>query len=375
MDSSKIMANRKVQLVLLVAVLSLAAIFLRDGNPSTLDMNLGIEFVGGVRIPVSLEHSVDSATMDSMVEIIKERINKNGLSQAIVRPLGDKEISVEIPRAQSSVIQSVERLLREQGRFEAVIGGRQALNGTDILSSSVGGGTNERVFASNGGYSYELGFAATRPGAEKFAATAKGKAQYPVFMFLDRPSNSALLIERSVLNGTTVLSNNKVVTETLAKENDTIELIFVDSNSNISAAISNKTIVIMDDGLKTRLPVVYQQAVAAGFSQDNASRHLLFKPTSEILPVSYKTQQGDTVINKWKAIGLLSGPTLSPGLAEGFVSQFYQVTGSGSGSTPEEQQKTAVDEIKLLKIVISGGKLPVSTVVGSSYSIAPSLGR
>ena len=35
----------------------------------------------------------------------------------------------------------------------------------------------------------------------------------------------------------------------------------------------------------------------------------------------------------------------------------------------------AVAELKLLKIVISGGKLPVSTVVGSSYSIAPSLGR
>lgn len=372
---NKIFASRKVQLVLVVAALALAAVFLRDANPTTLDLNLGIEFVGGVRIPVSLERSVDSLTMDSMVEIIKERINRNGLSQAIVRPLGDKEIIVEIPRAEASVIKSVERLLREQGRFEAVIDGRQALNGTDILSSSVGGGTNERVFASNGGYSYELGFAATRPGAEKFAATAKGKAHYPVYMFLDRPSNALLVLEESLLNTSTELLNDKALREALAKQGDDIEIVFVDAGTDIKHALANKSMVVMDEGLKTRLPSTYQQAIAAGFSQENASKRLALKPALEMLPSTYKSERGETIVNSWRAIGLLSGPTLSPGLAEGFVSQFYQVTGSGRGSAPEEQRESAVAEIKLLKIVISGGKLPVSTVVGSSYSIAPSLGR
>ncbi len=375
MDLNKIIGSRKVQIVALVALLSLAAIFLRDLNPATLDLNLGIEFVGGVRIPVSLEHSVDSATMDSMVELIKQRINKNGLSQAIVRPLGDKDILVEIPRADPSVIDSVERLLREQGRFEAVIDGRQALNGSDILSSSVGGGTNERVFASTGGFSYELGFAATRTGAEKFASTAKGKAHYPVYMFLDRPANAVVLLEKSVLNSSRSLLNTKATNEALSKQGDVIELVFVDGNTSIASAIANKTTVIMDSELKTRLPQVYQQAISAGFSEQNASKRLALKPSSDMLPTTYLTEQSDTVVNSWHAIGLLSGPTLSPGLAEGFVSQFYQVTGSGRGSTPEQQRQGAVDEVKLLKIVISGGKLPVSTVVGSSYSIAASLGK
>lgn len=370
-----ILASRKVQIVLLATALSLAALFLRDLNPSTLDLNLGIEFVGGVRLPVSLERSVDAVTMDSMVEQIKDRINRNGLSQAIVRPLGDKDILVEIPRADSSVIKSVERLLREQGRFEAVIDGKQALNGSDILSSAVGGGANEQVTVQNGAAHYSLGFAATREGAEKFARVAKGKAFFPVYMFLDKPSNALLLLEKSAVNNSAEFLNDKPIKEALAKEGDDIQLVYIDSSTDLATALANKSTVVMDEGVRQRLPAIYQQVTKAGFSEENASKRLSFKPPGEMLPSTYRTERGETVVNDWHAIGLLSGPTLSEGLATGYASQFYQVTGTGRGATPEEQKQNAVAEIKLLKIVISGGKLPVSTVVGSAYSIAPSLGR
>jgi len=361
--------------MLVVTLFSFALIFLRDLNPLTLDSNLGIEFVGGVRIPVSLERGVDSDTMATMVDTIKLRINKYGLSQAIVRPLGDSEITVEIPQADSSVIKSVEQLLREQGRFEAIVDGRQALNGSDIMTSAVGGGGNEQVTVENGIGKWQLGFAASREGAEKFARVAKGKAYYPVFMFLDRPASAVIVIEKALLNSTTVFLNDKTVRETLAKQGDDIQIVYADSTTNLTQMLEGKIVVVMDSALPTKLPQVYAQAVALGFTPENASRHLLLKPSADMLPSSYQTERGETVINEWRALGLLSGPTLSPGLADGYVSQFYQVTGSGRGATAEEQRVSAVEEIKLLKTVISGGKLPVSTVVGSAYSVAPSLGK
>src|SRR3989338_1978314 len=139
MGWSGLLAKRRIQIVLLVFVLALALLFLKDLNPMTFDANMGIEFVGGVRVPISLERSVDSETMQSMVDTIKIRINAFGLSQAIVRPLGDKEIIVEIPRANSKVIENIERILREQGKFEAIIDGRQALAGEHVIANAIGG--------------------------------------------------------------------------------------------------------------------------------------------------------------------------------------------------------------------------------------------
>ena len=107
MDWAGLFSKRRMQVVAIAFVIALGLLFLKDLNPTTFDANIGIEFVGGVRVPISLEKSVDSQTMSSMIDTIKTRINKFGLSQAIVRPLGDKEIIVEIPRAESDVIKSV----------------------------------------------------------------------------------------------------------------------------------------------------------------------------------------------------------------------------------------------------------------------------
>src|SRR3989338_11335773 len=138
MDWAGLFSKRRMQVVAIAFVIALGLLFLKDLNPTTDDANIGIEFVGGVRVPISLEKSVDSQTMSLMVDTIKTRINKFGLSQAVVRPLGDKDIIVEIPRADSRVIKSIEDILREQGKFEAVIDGRQALAGEHIIASSIG---------------------------------------------------------------------------------------------------------------------------------------------------------------------------------------------------------------------------------------------
>ncbi|MEK6924415.1 MAG: MMPL family transporter [Candidatus Micrarchaeota archaeon] len=375
-DYSNITNNRKVQLVVVVALLALALIFLRDLNPATVDLKLGIEFVGGVRIPVTLERSVDQATMTTIVDQIKQRINKFGLSQAVVRPVGDREVLVEIPQAEDNAIESVQRLLREEGKFEAIIDGAVALEGKDVISASVGGITESVHANPGGGYSWEIGFTATTEGGARFTQAALGKANYPVFMFLDRPSNATIVADRSWFNASTNPATlDRAVREALSKQGDDINLLFEDELGTPQAAetLKGTKTVIAPLGGKARELLEKQ-----GFSTEpNASRKLVLREVAEVRPTTYLTDKGELTVSEWPAIGLISGPTLSPELADGQAKSLpsYRITGSGTGGNPDEQKASAINELKIMKIVLTQGKLPVSTVIGSTYSISPSLGK
>ena len=362
MNYGNVLKNFKVQIVLVAVLLSVFALFLSDANPYTLDAKLGLEFVGGVRIPVTLEKSVDANTMDSVVETLKTRINSFGLSQAVVRPVGDREVLVEIPRADDSSIASVKKILQDQGKFEAIIDGKQAVNGENVIA--VGGPNGEETPSSLRTAQWSLSFTVTKGGADLFGRAALGKSQYPVYMFLDRPENAAIILSRSELGTAT----QKQANDAFVKEGDDILLLFTDEISNATTALANKSkVIISEESLKT----LNATLVNIGFSTvENASKKVIVKTIADITP---DVQQGE--INEWKAIGLLSAPLLSEGLATGTASQFYSITGAATGSTPQEQEAYALAQIKQLKSVITGGKLPVSALVGSSFSIEPSLGR
>lgn len=366
-DLGKIASNRKVQFALVAVAIGLFLLFLRDGNPTTLDVNYGIEFIGGVRIPVSLEQRVDAATMATIVDTLKQRINKYGLSQSVVRPLGDQGVIVEIPKAQPGVIESVQKILKEQGHFEAIIDGKVALRGDDVLAQAVGGAQGERVTAGEKSTQWELDFAVTRAGGERFAQAASGKGNYPVYMFLDRPSKAAVLLSRSNHTPTGV-GAEKAIGDSLLKEGDDIQLFYEEDYSKDKERIksSNFSAIVISETLKARDPQIYREL--------NSTFKLREASDDDMTP-KVQGSSGEVILTQWKAIGLLSGPTLSPSLANGYVSQFYSVTGAARGETPDAQKADAVREIKELKSVISGGRLPVATSIGSAYTVAPSLGE
>ncbi|MFH1246895.1 MAG: hypothetical protein V1644_00805, partial [Candidatus Micrarchaeota archaeon] len=364
MNYNNLMKSFKIQLLVLVVFLSLFSLFLSDANPSTFDAKFGLEFVGGVRIPITLEKSVDANTMDSIVETLKNRISSFGLSQAVIRPIGDKEVLVEIPRADESSIASVKKILQDQGKFEAIIDGKQAVNGENVIA--VGGPNGEQTPSTTRTNQWSLSFTVTKGGADLFSQAARGKARYPVYMFLDRPENTAIVLSRSELGTAT----QKQLTDALLKEGDDIALVFIDelNNSATTSQLSSKSKILISE---PTLKLVEQKLTSLGFSTaENATKKIVQKSQTDIIP---DVQQGE--INEWKAIGLLSAPLLSEGLASGSSSQFYSITGSAAGATQQEQEEFALMQIKQLKSVISGGKLPVSALVGSSYSIEPSLGK
>lgn len=369
MDWEKVLGRRRVQLVLVVFVISLALLFLKDGNPATFDANLGIEFVGGVRVPISLEHSVDQATMQSMVETIKTRINKFGLSQAVVRPLGDKEIIVEIPRADSTVIANIERILREQGKFEAIIDGKLSLSGEHVIANAIGGSGGESIQSSSSGTEWTLVFAISGDGELFFANAAAGKKGFPVLMFLDRPENAVVLVSQSSVTGIPTDTLNDV----LRKDGDDLTLAFFESFSNRS--LEGKTRVVVGENALKQNPRAEQILLASGFNYSaDAPKKITLRSDADMVPETARGQVSSTIVS-WKGIGLRSAPTLQVDpLRQNAITQ-YSITGRSQGATPDDQKKNALLEVRELKSVLSGGRLPVTTVVGSYYDVSPSLGK
>ncbi|MFA5246802.1 MAG: hypothetical protein WC408_02835 [Candidatus Micrarchaeia archaeon] len=365
----RIAKNRRIQLVFACVLIAFALIWFKG-------LNTGIEFSGGVRIPITLDQSVDSATMDSIVETLKLRINKYGLSQSIVRPVGNNEILVEIPKASPEAIESVRNILKQQGRFEAIIDGQVAISGNDVLPGAVGGSNQESVIDSSTGKIWELGFAVSRDGGERFAKAGEGKGSYPVYMFLDRPQYAVIIARKATVMPNTSLgfvsdSITPALNDALKKQADQDVLVFAEDAANLTIS-SNYTTIVVEEGIEKEFP-----AVAAAIKARNTT---VRRVTSVEMRPSYTALESVTsplsvVVARWEAIGLISSPTLSPQLADGRVVQMFQVSGPGTGATAAEQQANAILSLRELKSVISGGKLPVSTSIGSSFSVAPSLGE
>ncbi len=374
----EILKHWRVQLVIGAVLVALVLVAVKG-------LNTGIEFKGGVRIPISVvsEQDLSAEQMAITIDTLKQRINKFGLSQSVVRPLGGREIIVEIPQADAGVIANIEKILKQQGKFQAVIDGNVALEGQDIVGNAVGGPQGESVSVQGTTAQWDLSFAATRQGGERFSKAALGKANFPVYMYLDRPAKAAILADPPDLSNASFTARTdleKAIEDLRVVGGD--ELLLLEPGNRSADAIvqeiveNNKTQVIFGKSFSARHPEIVQALKKEGYSEEaEAHRRLVVKEDEEMRVNTYSQQLRGTIVNQWKAVGLLSAPVLSEGLANGYVSQFYSVSGTTFGNTPQQAKESGLNEIKLLKSVISGGKLPVSTVVGSAYVVSASLGE
>ncbi len=352
MKVKNLLLDHRLQMLLIVVILSLGVIFIKG-------ISFGMEFEGGVRIPITFDKDLTPTQMNEVADIIKTRISKFGLSQVVVRPIPPREIQVELSKGDESSIKQIEELIQQQGMFEAVIDGQVALTSEDILPGSIGDGRVERT-ASNT-YRWSVDFAVTEEGANKFAAVAYGKGGEPVYMFLDKPEHAVVLMEPRHLE---VYSDPTTVFESLLDlarvGNSSLRIFLIDDwNSKSSQVYSylesapNDTVVIMSSNSTFKLNYPNVKLV-----DDN-----------DLVPQVYPTSTGRVIVSEWKAIGLLSAPTLAEGLAQGKPSRLVSV--SGSAETLDDAQLSA----KKIKSVLSGGRLPVNAVVGSSVSIPAPLGQ
>ncbi len=324
-------------------------------------VNFGIEFSGGIRIPIILKKPVDAETMNQIVNVLKKRASLMGLTQVKVTAVGPTEVDVELANVSDPrLVEEVKRVITKQGSFIGVVDGKIAISGEHILP-----GTVMKLFPpyTRPGYDWTVVFSVDRAGAEHFAKVVKGKAHHPIYMFLDRPMHADIFLTKKELTGgssaVSVDQALEAVRKAMELEGDDSRVLLLD-NLNIStlngtgriAIISNASAVKWGTLLKAR---GYELKVVKNIT-----------PQFVASPVFH--------VDHWAAVGLLSAPQLGESVTTGVPSFQYEIGGAVHARGPDRYTQARA-EARVMETLLRSGSLPVEINVGSAIRIPSPLGR
>ena len=345
----------KITALVLLVVLALANIFVNG-------ITFGIDFSGGTRIPILLEHPVDDATMTELVQTIKTRVSVFGLTQVKVRAIGDSQVNVELPSEDEKTIEIVETTLSKQGVYTAIVDGKIAIKGDNIFSQSIRPATVYQLQGADWG----VLFSVDNEGAAMFAEAAKGKADYPVYMFLDRPGDAAVFYERAdlkkhMLSDSGEKETLRAMQDAMKLEGNDIPVYIIEDVTNLTAN-GTKAIVskAMSEQSKAKLRIM-------GFDVTEFEE-------SEMAPDFMRSRTGVLVLNMLEPVGLLSAPLLNSGVTSGVQSYTYTITGGVTATDPREAAIQANERVRSMESILKGGSLPVQISLGSRTTVPATLG-
>ncbi len=336
-------------------------------------LKFGIDFNGGTRIPVLLERAVDDETMAKMISIIKERASAFSLSEVKVRAIGNNQINVEIPSSDEERIKTVEDILSHKGVYWGVIDGRIAISGEHIFAKSIGPMDANSLLRS--GADWGVSFMVDREGAEMFARAAKGKADYPVYMFLDRPADADLFYTRSELRSAMLEDSGE--RETLGALRNALKL---DEGRDIGVYVLddvfNETNISIAPRTNATLALISRNA-SADYKQRLEGLGYVVKEFDDtsIRPSFIRTATAVLVVDKLEAVGLLSAPLLNVGLAGGIPAYNFAITGSVGNLSGTAKAEAAKEKMRYMESILKGGSLPVGISLGSRTTIPAMLGK
>ena len=350
-------------------------------------IHLGIEFIGGTEIPITLQNQVTPAVMSSILSNLQQRISTFGLKQVTIEGVGNSQVYVIIPSVVSSDINSTIAVIEKQGIFQGIVSGRDAVNGSDILGGSTGGIQPSQNINGNNA-TWQVNFYVTQTGAEKFAKEAFGQANQPIYMYLDRPTNTIILMNTSILtiaasNVTTGLAPTqtqeiKAMNNALQFGSQTIPVELLSSNAG-----NWKSLYPFFNESKKRYNEVILDNNTPQFIISNLTKlnyTIVYKTTQQLMPqfiqeTTNSSTASTLLVDTWPAVGLLSAPILSPGITNGQINEAYQVTGAvTTGATIQDKLNSAINESTTIASVLSGGALPVKVIVGAPFTTPPTLG-
>lgn len=346
----------KIVALVFLVLLALASILLNG-------ITYGIDFSGGTRIPITLDETVDQTTMSELVQTIKKRVSVFGLTQVKVRAIGDSQVNVELATDDEAAIALVESTLSKQGVFLGVIDGKVAVSGENIFSQSIRPVLPQYLQGADWG----VQFSVDSQGAQMFADAAKGKADFPVYMFLDRPTDAAIFYERDSFKDYILSDSGEK--ESLRSLDDALTL----EGSDIPS-------YIVED-IPLNLTANGTKAIVSG-NMSEANKQMLESLGFELVEQSdadmaidfVRTRTGVLVLQRLEAIGLLSAPILNPGVTSGIQSYTYTVTGGVDATTTQERALQAQERVKSMESILKGGSLPVQISLGSRTTVPASLG-
>lgn len=339
-------------------------------------LHLGIEFAGGTQIPVTLEHSVNANQTTQIISILQQRLSTFGLKQISIEGVGNTQVLIDIPSVNQSDIQSTISLIQSQGEFQGIVNGRVALDGTGILSGSVGAG-QPTVMGAN--VSWSVNFYITQQAAVQFSKIVFGQANKPIYMYLDRPTASVILLNTSLLGsslGSTQQTEIASLQSVLALGNKTIPLELLSSGASNWNTLY-KFFQLNEGKYKT---VIIQNSTPAFIRSNLTKLNYTLRSVTQVnmtpvFQVGTNASGVTALLNSWPAVGLLSAPILNPSITNGNISESYTISGYAPSTLSVPAQVTyATSQTQLLQSILTGGALPVQVIVGTPTVTQPTLG-
>jgi preprotein translocase subunit SecD len=345
-------------------------------------IHLGLEFSGGVQIPLTLEHSASPQNMSLLISVISQRISSFGLANPTVQSEGNSQVIIQMSNASQSTIQGTIKVIESQGIFQGIVAGKEAINGTGIVGSSV---APQPLSISGSNVTWIVDFYVTEPAAVRFSKIAYGEANQPLYLFLDRPTNSIILLNESdipAVQGATTTSEEVALEKATSLGNQTIPIQFLASNASNWASLY--TIFAADRNK-------YDQVILGSDTPNSIIANLTMlnytideKNTANMTPqmilsttnASGLSITGTPLVDSWTAIGLLSAPLLNPGVTQGTVSQSYEISGPAPANLSfVSKTNYATNESRTISSILKGGALPIPVIVGTPTVVPPTLGK
>ncbi len=341
---------------LLILVIIFAILDIKYG------IHFGIEFVGGYEIPAHLVYPANPDQMAQEINVLQNRLSKFGLSQVEVQGIGNSDIEILIPNSSVTNINQTIKIIENRGFFLGIVNGKEVLNSSSIIPGSIG-----YVVPTGPVSSWSVSFLLTTQAAANFAKLVYGEGNQPLYMFLDRPNNTIVVLNKSLL------PQSFNYTEEINAINNATRL----GNSSIPVIIFSNTSNLynqLDKLLNKYSKIIAPSNLKLEINKSNVS--IEYMSIENITPEFVETNNSKIVLNSWPAIGLLSAPILSPSITNGNVTQSYEISGPiPPGITPQQSISYALNNSKLISTILSGGALPVPIIVEPYSHIPPTLGK
>jgi preprotein translocase subunit SecD len=170
---------------------------------------LGLDLVGGTRLTLEAQTNKEVPTitrpiMDSLQTVIENRVNKFGVSEAIVQRAGEKRLLIEIPDVKDP--DEARKQLGKVGQleFKRQVGNQwvtSGLSGKDLSAA--------RLETDQAG-GWAIGFTLNGAGTQKFAklTTELAPSHEPLGIFFDGEMVSSPAVNEPILEGTGIISGS-----------------------------------------------------------------------------------------------------------------------------------------------------------------------
>ncbi|WP_297498164.1 preprotein translocase subunit SecD [Thermococcus sp.] len=337
----KLLLSWRVLLLILFLTGSIVTLYFRP-------LTFGIDIAGGVAIVAQTEHPVDQKTMEVVVDSLQRRLNTLGLRDIGVEGQGNQIVLIKVANVTSpEEANQIKQVIESQGVFYMEFDGVIFGSGKDIVY--VG------PYEIKPDNSWAVPFRISKAAAEKFAKLAKGKAGWPVDMFLDPPTNSILVVPKSIyslMNSTAFNAQAPDAPFLIKRIKNALNITTVEytgqSAEELKKLAGGKPIVLID----------VPQSLYENLKAANASVKYVARP------------QGvdDKTLVK-QVLGLYGPYSLGEGLANGQPQTNVQISGSASNRVTAEQ------EAKTVYTVLKSGSLPVKLNIIGMQFISPKLGE